>query len=96
MSEDFIYTGYTKFRFGKYKGWTVHEVMAVNPSYLVWCARNIEWFHLDLEILSEAEDMYTEQAIRKVSRPRFFAGNVPQDPEDCPYWFEDDNGSWLS
>jgi hypothetical protein len=33
--------------FGKYKNWTIQEVIDENPDYLAWAIDNIEWFNLD-------------------------------------------------
>lgn len=38
--------------FGVYCGRTIRQVMAENPSYLLWCHKNIEWFFLPEEIIS--------------------------------------------
>jgi uncharacterized protein (DUF3820 family) len=33
-----------KFTFGKHKGETVKELVQKDPSYLVWCIENFDWF----------------------------------------------------
>lgn len=40
----------TTFYFGKYKGKTVKDVLDIQPSYLNWCAENLDKF-----IISEAD-----------------------------------------
>lgn len=34
----------TPLRFGKYRGKTANSVAEVDPQYIVWAAKNIEWF----------------------------------------------------
>jgi hypothetical protein len=42
--------------FGKYKGKTVHQVLHMDASYLVWAHDKIEWFKLKEGIHAEAVD----------------------------------------
>lgn len=34
----------TPLRFGKYRGKTANSVAELDPQYIVWAAKNIEWF----------------------------------------------------
>jgi hypothetical protein len=36
-----------KLTFGKYKGYTIEEILEDDPSYLEWAIDEIEWFELD-------------------------------------------------
>ena len=40
--------------FGKYKGKTVEEVLTLDPSYLLWAHKNVEWFALEKEVWIDA------------------------------------------
>ncbi len=42
--------------FGKYKGKSVHQILHMDASYLVWAHMNIEWFKLEDGIYTEAID----------------------------------------
>ena len=41
-----IYTMLDKMTFGRYKGKKVQEVFNKDPKYLLWCVKNVDWFHL--------------------------------------------------
>lgn len=41
-----IYNKDYKLQFGKYEGKSVGYIMKKNPSYLLWCDREIEWFKI--------------------------------------------------
>lgn len=41
--------------FGKFKGKSIAFVLEFEPTWLVWCQNNIDWFDLDHKILEEAE-----------------------------------------
>ena len=43
------YYTHSTINFGKYKGKTVEEVLTLDPSYLLWAHKNIEWFALEKE-----------------------------------------------
>lgn len=42
--------------FGKYKGSKVKDVMKDEPSYLIWCQDNVEFFELDEDLLLQCEE----------------------------------------
>ena len=43
----------TKFTFGVYEGKTMKEILAHQPSYLNWCAINLDHFYISEEIIAE-------------------------------------------
>ena len=43
----------TKFTFGKYEGKTLQEVIEIQPSYIEWCAINLDHFCISEEIVTE-------------------------------------------
>lgn len=38
-----------KFTFGKYKGYSVDEVISSNPKYVLWARKNVSYFSLTNE-----------------------------------------------
>ncbi len=36
-----------KIKFGKYKGYSIEDILADDPSYLEWAIDEIDWFELD-------------------------------------------------
>lgn len=41
------------FTFGKHKGKSVEDVLSFDPSYLVWCLENLDWFDVDTGLEDE-------------------------------------------
>ena len=41
--------------FGRYKGYSVEDILEVDPQYLLFCQNKIDWFDLDHKILDEIE-----------------------------------------
>jgi broad specificity phosphatase PhoE len=48
-----LYTLDTEFTFGKYEGKTVKEILELQPTYLDWCAINLDHFYISEEIIAE-------------------------------------------
>lgn len=42
--------------FGKYKGYSIDDIMETNPQYLIWLHNNNEFFELGHELLDECEN----------------------------------------
>ncbi len=48
-----FYTLDTEFTFGKFQGNTVRQVIDIQPSYLDWCALNLDHFYISDEVIEE-------------------------------------------
>lgn len=48
-----FYTLDTEFTFGKFQGNTVRQVIDIQPSYLEWCALNLDHFYISDEVIEE-------------------------------------------
>jgi len=48
-----FYTLDTEFTFGKYEGKTVKEIIEIQPTYIDWCAINLDHFYISDEIIEE-------------------------------------------
>ncbi|OYQ50608.1 exodeoxyribonuclease X C-terminal domain-containing protein [Flavobacterium aurantiibacter] len=48
-----FYTLDTEFTFGKYEGKTMKEILEIQPTYLDWCAINLDHFYISDEIIAE-------------------------------------------
>lgn len=46
--------------FGKYKGYTVGNVLEINPQWLIWAHDNIQGFKLCSMVLSQAKEYADE------------------------------------
>lgn len=51
----------TVLTFGKYKGFSIDDVMDAEPQYLVWLHHNNDYFELDADLLDEAEGYSTNR-----------------------------------
>ena len=51
------------FNFGKYKDEqpTIRELLETDPSYVVWCCENLDWFDVDAYIYDLALEKEAEQ-----------------------------------
>ena len=49
-----------KLTFGKFKGMSVLDVLDKQPSYLVWCVRNVPFFKIDEGLKKELIRQYEE------------------------------------
>lgn len=57
------YNAKTQIDFGMYKGQTIEEVYSIDPEFIVWCIRNLDYFYVeDLTQLDEAfhQDLNSE------------------------------------
>jgi len=50
-----FYTLDTEFTFGKFSGKTVKEILEIQPTYLDWCAINLDHFYISDEIIAEVK-----------------------------------------
>lgn len=48
-----FYTLDTEFTFGKFKGHTVRQILDLQPSYIDWCAINLDHFYITENVISE-------------------------------------------
>jgi hypothetical protein len=86
-----------KFNFGKYKGTTIADVLNIQPGYIVWAHNTIPWFKVEKNIFDKAVDLDVEEKFQRAVRRNIRRmGSSMYDPSNNPYWFEDDNGSWLA
>ncbi|MGI6310587.1 MAG: hypothetical protein ACOXZU_03515 [Bacteroidales bacterium] len=42
----------TKFKFGKFKGKTLREILRIQPSYIDWCIVNLDHFYLSNQTMN--------------------------------------------
>lgn len=50
----------TEFTFGKYEGKTVREILEIQPTYLDWCAINLDHFYISGEVIEEIKATYSD------------------------------------
>ncbi len=43
----------TVFKFGKYKGKSLEEVIILNVHYITWCIKNVDNFYVSMDTLNE-------------------------------------------
>ena len=57
LTDDLLSNLNLPFTFGKYKGYTVGNVLEINPQWLIWANDNIQGFRLASNILEQAREM---------------------------------------
>lgn len=83
----------TVFTFGKYEGMSVQEVVNIQPSYIDWCAINLDHFYIDdseIENLKEINPDFSlsEEAINKLQE-KYDSLMQESDEEDNYYYYPD-------
>ena len=53
----------TVFTFGKYKGNTVRQILDVKPSYIDWCAINLDHFYITENDIAEIKTIKNDFSI---------------------------------
>ena len=81
-----FYTLDTEFTFGKYEGKTVKEILELQPTYLDWCAINLDHFYLSDEIIEEIKIIkpdftITEEGKQKLA-DKYSTWEVEQQQDD--------------
>lgn len=61
----------TVFTFGKYEGMSVKEVVSIQPSYIGWCAVNLDHFYIDNSEIANLREIspgfsLSEEAVNKL------------------------------
>lgn len=67
-----FYTLDTEFSFGKFQGNTVRQVIEIEPSYLDWCALNLDHFYISDEVIEEIKSVkpdfkLSDEGIKKLN-----------------------------
>lgn len=62
----------TVFTFGKYDGMSVKEVVSIQPSYIDWCAVNLDHFYIDDSEIANLREIspgfsLSEEAVKQAS-----------------------------
>lgn len=65
-----FYTLDTEFTFGKYDGKTVKEILELQPSYLDWCAINLDHFYISDEIIAEIKKIKPDFTITEEGKQK--------------------------
>jgi hypothetical protein len=53
----------TEFTFGKFEGKTVREILNIQPSYIDWCAINLDHFFISHEVIEEIKSIIPDFSI---------------------------------
>jgi hypothetical protein len=65
-----FYTLDTEFTFGKFEGKTVREVLELQPTYLDWCAINLDHFYITEEIITEIKEIKPDFTITEEGKQK--------------------------
>ena len=58
MNRSTFYSLEDEFKFGKYQGLTLHEVIESYPGYLVWCLENLSHLQMSSDLIEDIRDNY--------------------------------------
>jgi len=65
-----FYTLDTEFTFGKFEGKTVREVLELKPTYLDWCAINLDHFYITEETITEIKEIKPDFTITEEGKQK--------------------------
>jgi len=76
----------TEFTFGKFEGKTVKDILDIQPSYLDWCAINLDHFYISDEVVEEIKAIkpdftLTEEGKQKLA-DKYTSWEAEQDQDD--------------
>jgi hypothetical protein len=65
-----LYTLDTEFTFGKFEGKTVREVLELQPTYLDWCAINLDHLYITEETITEIKEIKPDFTITEEGKQK--------------------------
>jgi hypothetical protein len=94
----------TEFTFGKFKGKTIMDILDLQPTYLDWCAINLDHFYISDDVVDEIkaikpEFTLTEEGKQKLD-DKYKTWESDQEVENDDYYerestYEKYNGSYA-
>lgn len=74
----------TEFTFGKFEGSTVRQIIDTQPTYLDWCAINLDHFYISDEVIEEIKSIkpdfkLSDEGIQKLNEKYEVWENQQQD-----------------
>lgn len=95
----------TEFTFGKYEGKTVRQILDLQPSYIDWCAINLDHFYLSNQMIEAIKSIkpdfiISDEGKRKLS-DKYSTWEREQEQDDYDEDFEEEatyenyNGSYA-
>jgi hypothetical protein len=87
--------------FGKFKGSTIKEIAELEPSYLNWCAVNIDQFYLSEEVIDQIKELcpafiLSNEAISALNIKSAFIGSDSKEEsiDGDEYEFDDERKTY--
>ena len=84
----------TEFSFGKYKGNTIRQILDFQPSYLDWCAINLEHFYISEDVIGEIKNIKPDFALtaegKQKMEEKYAKWDIEQESEED---YDNDYGS---
>ncbi len=85
----------TQFAFGKYEGKTVRQILDLQPSYIDWCATNLDHFYISEDVIGEIKNikpdfLLTAEGKQKMEE-KYASWKIEQETEedyDIDYGYE--------
>lgn len=60
----------TEFTFGKFEGNTVRQILDLQPSYLDWCAVNLDHFYISENVIEEIKTIKPDFALTEEGKQK--------------------------
>ena len=81
----------TEFAFGQFEGKTVKEILEIQPSYLDWCAINLDHFYISEETIEEIRTILPDFVFSVLGVNKLLEKYVQWENEQLDYTEEDNN-----
>lgn len=62
----------TEFTFGKFEGNTVRQILDLQPSYLDWCAVNLDHFYISKNVIEEIKTIKPDFALTEEGKQKLY------------------------
>ena len=52
------YQNYSILHFGRFKGYSINQIIAQDPTYIVWCINHLDHFYIDEEVINNISEKH--------------------------------------
>ena len=60
----------SQFAFGKYEGKTIREIVDLQPTYIDWCATNLDHFYISEDLIEEIKKIKNDFVLTAKGRQK--------------------------
>lgn len=81
-----FYNPDTVFNFGKFSGKTLSEIIHLDPSYIDWCAINLEHFYITEDVINQIKsiksDFFISESGYQILKEKIKSWEIEQEVDD--------------